>query len=174
MTRFGSRAVAAVVLLTLTALAGAGDNRLVHEGIVEAPRAAVWKAFTTKEGLEKWMVAHAEIDLKIGGKMRTHYNRKGQLGDPGTIENTILSYEPGRMLSIKATKAPAGFPFTNALQKMWTVIYFEDAPEGKTRVRVVGLGFGDDEESQKLRGHFQLGNGITLKRLQKHFADKGK
>ena len=43
--------------ISLTALV-AEENPLVHEGIVDAPLAAVWTAFTTKEGQESWMVAH--------------------------------------------------------------------------------------------------------------------
>src|SRR5271166_3373506 len=45
----------------------------ITEGVVNAPLDAVWNAFATKKGQEAWNVAHAEIDLKIGGRMRTHY-----------------------------------------------------------------------------------------------------
>jgi uncharacterized protein YndB with AHSA1/START domain len=146
---------------------------LVTEGIIEAPVDAVWAAFTTKEGQESWNVAHAEIELKIGGKMRTHYDPKGRIGDPNTIENSILSFEPKRMLSIQVTNPPEKFPFKDAVKNMWTVIYFDDAGPGRTRLRIVGLGFGTDEDSQKLRGFFDKGNAYTLKKLQEKFAGKG-
>lgn len=148
------------------------QDRLVHEGIVEASVDEVWKAFTTKEGLESWLVPHAEIELKVGGKMLTHYDPKGKLGDPNTIENTILSYDPRRMLSIKATKPPADFPFKKSLENMWSVLYFEEVGPKRTKVTVIGLGYGDDEESKKMREHFNAGNDFTLKRLQKRFALK--
>ena len=57
------------------------------------------------------MVAHAEIDLRLGGTMKTRYDPKGTIDDAKAIENTILSYEPMRMLSIKVAKAPDTFPF---------------------------------------------------------------
>ena len=66
------------------------SSELVTEGMIQAPVDAVWAAFTTKEGQESWNVAHAEIDLRIGGVMRTHYDAAGRIGDPNTIENTIL------------------------------------------------------------------------------------
>ena len=91
------------------------DDRLVHEVIVNAPLDQVWAAYTTKAGLESWMVAHAEIELKIGGTMKTQYDPKGTVEDAQAIENTILSYEPMHMLSFKVTKAPQGFPFPNAI-----------------------------------------------------------
>jgi uncharacterized protein YndB with AHSA1/START domain len=144
----------------------------VTEGVVNAPAAAVWSALTTKAGLEAWNVAHAEIDLKIGGKMRTHYDPKGKIGDPKTIENTILRFEPRRMFSIKATGLPQGFPYPTAIAKVWTVIYLDEATPGRTSVRLVGLGYDASAESQKLRAFFERGNRFTLQKLQKHFEGK--
>ena len=146
------------------------DNRLVHEGVVMAPVKDVWAAFTTKKGQESWMVAHSEIELKIGGRMRTHYDPKGKIGDPKTIENIILCYEPERMLSLKVTIPPEGFPFPNPVKGMWTIIYFEATSPQTTRVRIVGLGFCEDEESKNMRAFFDRGNAFTLKKLQERFA----
>jgi len=125
------------------------DTRLVHEAVV-----------------------NARIELKIGGKMKTQYDPKGTIDDSKAIENTILSYEPMRMLSFKVTKAPEGFPFPNAIKNMWTVVYF--APEGDkaTRVREVSMGFGADDESKKMREFFNRGNAVTMQHLQKRFAAK--
>ena len=140
------------VMPLIQAIASTSEVR--HEAIVDAPLAEVWAAFTTKEGVESWMVAHGEVDLRVGGKMRTHYDPKGTLGDPNTIENTILSFEPMRMLSIKATKPPENFPFKKAIESMWSVVYFDELGPERTRVTCVGMGYGDDEESRKLREHF--------------------
>jgi len=148
------------------------DDRLVHEGVVAAPVGDVWAAFTTGKGQESWMVAHSEVELKVGGRMRTHYDPKGVTGDPKTIENEIICYDPGRMLSIKVSKPPEGFPFPNAVRSMWTVIYFEVVSPRTTRVRIVGLGFGDDEESKRMRAFFDRGNAFTLKKLQERFTPK--
>ena len=148
------------------------DDRLVHEGVVAAPVKDVWAAFTTKKGQESWMVAHSEVELKVGGRMRTHYDPKGVIGDPKTIENEIISYDPERMLSIRVTKSPEGFPFPNAVRNMWTVVYFEATGPLTTRVRMVSLGFGDDEESKKMRAFFDRGNAYTLRKLQERFSPK--
>ena len=118
------------------------------------------------------MVAHAEIDLRIGGAMKTCYDQKGTVDGAKAIINTILSYEPMRMLSFKVTKAPQAFPFPHAITNMWTVVYFEAQSDKATRVRGVSLGFGDDDESRKMREFFNRGNAITLDRLQKRFAPK--
>ena len=74
------------------------------------------------------------------------------------------------MISIKVAKAPDRFPFPNAIQRMWSVIYFEAAGPSRTQVREVSLGFGPDEESQRMRAFFNQGNATTLSQLQRHFA----
>ena len=37
---------------------------------------------------------------------------------------------------------------------------------------MVGLGYGSDEESKKMRGFFAQGNAYTLKKMQEHFNKK--
>jgi uncharacterized protein YndB with AHSA1/START domain len=152
--------------------AGQDANQVVTEGLVEAPVDAVWAAMTTKEGQESWNVSHAEIDLKVGGKMLTHYDANGRIGDPNTIENIILSFEPKRMFSIQVGKPPEKFPYKNAIKGVWHVMNFEADGPSRTRVRIVGLGYGTDDESTKLRKFFDYGNTYTLKKLQEKFAGK--
>ena len=70
------------VITTLWGRAAAQDvGPIVHEGTVEASLDQVWTAFTTSEGLRSWLAPHAEIDLRVGGLMRTNYSAQGQLGD---------------------------------------------------------------------------------------------
>jgi uncharacterized protein YndB with AHSA1/START domain len=160
------------LVLPATLAQAQGDQPLVHEAIVNAPPDQVWSAFTSKAGLESWMVAHAEVDLKLGGHLKTQYDPNGTTDDASAIANEFLSYEPQRMLSYRVVKAPATFPFPDAIKKMWTVVYFEPQGDKATRVRVVCLGFTDDEQSQKMRAFFNRGNAITLEHLQKRFAPK--
>jgi len=142
---------------------------IVAEGDINAPIDAVWSAWATTAGLQAWLAPHVEIEMRVGGLMRTNYRAAGALGDGNTIENRVLAFEPGRMLSIQVAKAPANFPFPNAIYKMWTVMYFEPAPSNRTHVRVVGLGFSADEESQKMRAFFERGNAETIDSLRQHF-----
>ena len=162
--------LAITLALSPAASRAQNDDPLVHEGIVNAPLAKVWAAYTTKAGLESWMAAHAEIDLTIGGVMKTQFDPKGTTDDAKAIANTILSYEPGRMLSFRVTKFPQGFPFPTAIRNMWTIVYFEAQGENATRIREVCLGFGQDNASQMMREFFDRSNAGTLKLLQKQFA----
>src|SRR5262249_49607997 len=145
------------------------DQPLVHSAIVNGPVAEVWKAYTTKAGMTSWMVAEGEIDLKVGGKMRTSYTKGSDLTGSDVIENTIISFDPLRMISIKITKAPERFPFKRAMQRVWTVLYFEPVDENRTRVTCRMLGFDGEEESVRMRLFFNQGNQQTMDALVKYF-----
>ncbi len=163
----------ACLIVSIAAMAFAvpakATESIVAEGVVNAPVLAVWNAWATTAGLKSWLAPHADIDLRVDGLMRSNYDPKGSLGDAGTIENRVLAYEPERMLSIKVSKAPEKFPFKSKVGDMWTVLYFQPTPDGKTTLRIVGMGFGTDEESQKMKEFFKQGNAFTLAQLQKRF-----
>jgi len=144
----------------------------VTEGTIAAPVEQVWAAFATKEGQESWNVSHAEIEMKVGGKMKTHYDPKGRIGDPNTIENTILCFEPNRMLAIQVANPPINFPYKNAIKNMWTVLHLKMPAPRSRACASSALAMVDDEESRKLRAFFDNGNSYTLKKLQEKFVKK--
>ena len=51
----------------------AADKVLVLEVTVPAPLNAVWRAFTTSEGLSTWLTPGAVVDLKEGGEWTAHF-----------------------------------------------------------------------------------------------------
>jgi len=145
------------------------SDALVTEGVVDAPVAEVWKVWTTKDGIESWMVAKTDINLAIGGLWRTSYSKDSNLDDDTSIHHAILAYDPGRLFSFRTVKPPKGFPFPSALAKTWVAVYFEPASEAKTRVTIRMLGYTQDDESQKMRAFFERGNRITMESLVKRF-----
>lgn len=142
----------------------------VTEAVVNAPIGEVWEVFSTAEGFKKLGVAKCDFDLRIGGEIRAHYNPAGELGDDGTIVNEILSYEPGRMLSIHIKQPPKTFPFSEQTWKnTWSVITLTDLGESRTHVRLVGYGYTDAPESQAMKTFFENGNRWVMTVLQKSF-----
>jgi len=114
-----------VILLGSALLQAASEDPVVTTGIVNAPVDEVWKALTTREGIESWMVAKTEFELRVGATWKTSYSRDSTLDDDTAIHHTILAYDPGRMFSFRTVKYPKGFAFPNAIAKTWTVIYLE-------------------------------------------------
>ncbi len=143
---------------------------LVQEIEIDAPIGLVWDAFSTSKSMAEWMAPLAQIDMKVGGKMLANYHADGKLGDPNTIENTVLCFDPRRMISLKATKPPASFPFMDAIAKTWSVLYFEALSPKRSRIRIVGMGYDSSEQSQQMKQFFQVGNEWTLKALNNYFS----
>ena len=144
----------------------------VNEGIVNAPIAAVWRVWSTSEGYRAVGVALADVDLRIGGLIRSRYSAAGVLGDDETIVQRILAYEPGRMIAVRIEKPPKSFPFREAWKTTWTVVTLTDLGNGRTAIRAASMGYGTDEESAAMRRFFETGNAYTLKELQRYF-DQG-
>ena len=145
------------------------DARLQFQTLVAAPVADVWAAFTTKEGIEQWMVPLAEIDLRVGGLWRTNYNRDGSIGDPGTIAHRIMTYEPNRLLAFQTIGAPAGFPHAEAIKGTWAVVTMTAESPEKTKVRLASVGLGRGPAADAMVEFFQEGNRVTLDGLTKRF-----
>jgi len=146
----------------------------VTEGFVNAPVAEVWRLFTTSEGYKSSGVDQAEVDLRVGGLIRTHYDPKGSLGDPQTMVNEILAYEPQRMLALRIKQPPASFPYRDAVAGTWTIIYFTPSGQDMTHVRIVGLGYRDDAQSQAMRQFFEKDNRATLDHIAQRYWPKCK
>ncbi|MDY6948721.1 MAG: SRPBCC domain-containing protein [Pseudomonadota bacterium] len=165
------RAFLSIAWLCVVHSAQAAEPQLT-EGFINTAPAEVWKIFTTAEGYKQTGAAQAEVDLRIGGTIRAHYDPKGQLGDANTIVNEILAYEPERMLALRVKQAPADFAHADALAGTWTVIYLTPAGDNMTQVRIVGLGYTDSAQSQALRRFFSEGNRWTLDHIAKGYWPK--
>jgi uncharacterized protein YndB with AHSA1/START domain len=162
-----------VVLLAACAKAQADEVSFANEGMVDAPIEEVWRIFATSEGYKVLGPALAEVDLRIGGTIRSRYRADGTLGDAETIENTILAYEPPTMMATRIAKTPASFPFKNAWKTTWTVVTLVPVESGQTRVRVGSLGYGTDEESVAMQRFFEAGNQSVIDNVRRHFAGAG-
>jgi uncharacterized protein YndB with AHSA1/START domain len=159
-----------LLVLALSSAANADELSFVNEGIVAAPVEEVWKIFATSDGYKVLGPALAEVDLRIGGAIRSRYGADGTLGDAETIENTILAYEPPTMIATRIAKTPATFPFKEAWKPTWTVVTLVPVDGGRTLLRAASLGFGTDEESIAMRRFFEAGNQSVIANVQRHFA----
>ncbi len=178
-THFSSGEDASLVVRTIGLLvlfsglpAALAAEPQVTEAFINAAPAEVWRLFTTAEGYKATGVAQADVDLRIGGEIRSHYEPKGKLGDAETIVNEILAYEPERMLAIRVKQAPASLPNRAGLDGTWTVLYFNPAGENMTQVRIIGLGYRDTAESQAMRKFFAEGNRWTLDHIARQYWPK--
>jgi len=156
----------AVALLALTptvlpAIAQKPERALVIELTIPAPRAEVWKAFTTSEGLSTWLAPNATVDLRPGGDWIVHF--------PGsTAGGTILSFVPGQEIVISAL-APDKFPTVRAARTR-AAFHFESRGNS-TIVRLTQTGWQDGPEWDRAYEYLAAGNAQLLATLHRRFVD---
>jgi uncharacterized protein YndB with AHSA1/START domain len=162
--------LAVLISMPCFSQAAADAPSFVNEAVIDAPVSAVWNVWTSGEGYKAVGVAMADVDLRIGGLIRSRYSPTGSLGDDETIENRILAFEPQHMIAIRIDRPPKSFPFEEAWKRTWTVVTLTDLGNNRTHIRVASMGYGTDDESLAMKKFFEAGNASTLKTLQKSLS----
>ena len=144
----------------------AGELMLVETVNIRAPASRVWDAYTTSSGYASWAAPLAEVDLRVGGSIRSHYDPNGRIGDPQTITLRIVNYVPQRMLTLQADIS-SNWPeiLTEQAAQLYNVILFEPVSEDRTRLVSYGLGYRDSEEMRELMNFFITANAQLYERL---------
>jgi len=163
------RALFLVLVCACSTALAADEVSFVNEGVIPAPVEEVWKVFATSEGYKALGPALADVDLRVGGLIRSRYRADGVLGDAETIENVIVDYRAPVMMAIRIAKTPASFPFKEAWKSTWTVLTLTPTENG-TQLPAESYGYGTDEESLAMRRFFEAGNQQTIETLRRHFG----
>jgi len=144
---------------------GASARTLYRSADIDATPRELFTSFTTGEGLIRvWLAGQADFDLSIGGRMRVRYTKDGSLDDPATIVNTVLAYEPDRMIAIKPSAPDNAPPFLKKIcQTGWNIVRFEPLSDGtRTRLSVTGLGYGEGPDYDQAYTFFGTHNQEVL------------
>jgi len=140
------------------------------EIVVTAPVTKVWDAFTTDKGFTSWAVPVAHITLGNDGMMESSYLPAAKIGDPDNIRNQIVAYVPERLLVIHNVHVPKGAPFKpEFIDKIRTVMEFQDLGDGRTRITESGVGYGEGADFDAMYKHFSDGNAEEFGQLAKSF-----
>ncbi|GAB5533134.1 MAG: hypothetical protein Roseis3KO_49110 [Roseivirga sp.] len=142
---------------------------VIQEFTVKAPLNEVWNAYTTKAGYEKWAVPLAEIELKVGGTIKSNYNPAGAIGDSTTIITHIINYVPRQLITLQA-EITDNFPefMKKEADDFYNVIYFREMEEGHTEVKSFGIGYKNTPKYLELMNYFIPANEMTLMKLIKY------
>lgn len=143
-----------------------GTLTLVQELVIAAPMDRVWHAISTVEGWKSWAVPAGWRDADDPDVIETSYDPQARPGAPQNIRQRFLARIPGRMLAFKTIKAPAGFAELDAFLHMHSVFELADARDGRTHVRLTGVGYPRTASGTKLLGFFEQANATTLDKLR--------
>jgi len=150
----------------------AGELILAQHLIVEAPIARVWEAYTTSQGWMSWAAPLADVDLRIGGEIRTHYEAGAQIGDSGTNILRIVNYVPEKVLTLQA-ELSSRWPevMKSDADNLMNVIVFEEVGSDRTRIRSFGVGYRVLPEYDELMEFFIPANEVLLRKLKAHLEE---
>ncbi|MDF0716437.1 SRPBCC domain-containing protein [Muricauda sp. 334s03] len=168
-------------IFVLTSVYGQKDNKrvistidstqspelvLVQEITLKASLDKVWSAYTTKEGWESWAVPLAEVNFKVGGTIKTNYNKEGVIGDSTTITTHIVNYVPKKLITLQA-EITNNFPefMKKEAEDFYNVIYFNELKDGFTKVESYGIGYKNTPKYLELINYFIPANEQTLMSL---------
>ena len=138
------------------------EKALIFEVTIPTPRAAVWQAFTTSDGLSTWLTPGAVVDLRKGGEWTAHF--------PGgaTGGGTILGFEPQEEI-VMAAMAPEQFPTVRA-QRLTAKFQFIAMGES-TLVKLVQTGWKTGAEWDRAYDYLAVGNAQMLETLRRRFVN---
>jgi uncharacterized protein YndB with AHSA1/START domain len=146
-----------------------GTYTLVHEVTVAAAPGDVWRAISTAEGWRGWAAPVARMVAGEADLIETSYDPAAAPGGPATIRQLFLVRIPDRKLVFRTVKGPDGFKHIDSFSKVTSTFELRPAGAGRTRVRLSGAGYPDDEAGRQLVGFFRTGNRLSLEMLRTRF-----
>lgn len=104
-----------------------------------------------------WASPKAEIDLRVGGMIRTAY--QGEIGGDNTNTLHIVNYVPERLLTLRA-ELNSNWPaiMQEDAEKLSNVILFDEIADGVTRIQSYGIGYTNAPEYDQLMNFFIQAN----------------
>ena len=110
------------------------DTTLRIERLLDAPPAAVFRAWTDLDAMEAWYrdgedftVRVTELDVRVGGRYRVEFGPRGD--EPFVEHGVYLEIEPGRRLVMSETLEGVEAPWSDT-----TVTVELHEHDGKTRL----------------------------------------
>ena len=143
---------------------------LKKEIVVAAPLAAVWRAWTTTEGVTSFAPPKADIELRVGGSYEWYFQPDAPEGSRGSEGCKVLSYLPMKMLSFSWNAPPSIPELRDAGVKTHVVVALSELGGGRVNVTLSQLGFGEGEPWDRYYSYFDKAWPWVLAELQKRFG----
>ncbi len=146
-----------------------GELMLTQEITINTSVDIIWKAYTDPEEWKKWVTPVVEMDFKINGTIKSHYDASAKIGDKGTIIIHILNYIPFKQITMQAEIAENFPAFMKEEEKnLYSIVAFEKLEGNKTKVNLYGIGYKNEQKWHDLLKFFIQGNETTLNKLKKY------
>lgn len=143
-----------------------GGRVLRKEIVVRAPIEAVWRAWTTNDGL-KFVSRKSNVELRVGGPYEWFLDgepdERGRRGGQGA---RILAFAPHEMLSFDWTFPPSIPSLRAGDARTRVTVRFEEIGNGRVRVDFTQAGWQEGEDWDAGYAYFDEAWSFVLDRLQ--------
>ncbi|MEO1585434.1 MAG: SRPBCC domain-containing protein [Planctomycetota bacterium] len=144
--------------------AGPDVRTIEADRIINAPPEVVFEQLTTEQGVKAWLGVDSHVQLAIGGAYELYFEPDRGRGFRGTEGSQVLSYAPGRMLSV-SWNVPTSLAKVRGL-RTWVTFIVEPVRTG-SRVSVTHAGFGDTPGWTRASEHYRTGWPTVLATLKR-------
>lgn len=141
--------------------------------VIPAPVKAVWRCWTTSEGMASFLAKRSRIELRPGGAYELVLKPDNEPGKQGSEGCRVLCFVPYELLAFSWNAPPSIPRLRNAGKRTQVVLRFEPVGREATRVTLTQLGFGEGEDWEKYRAYFREAWPFVLHRLQARFKAPG-
>ena len=166
------RAIAVLLAFILVAACGsaaAAPERMIEkQGVVKAPIADVWKAWTTREGIRSFFAPDANVEPRSNGPFEIIMNPYAEPGMKGADDMRVMAVQEPTMLSF-TWNAPPHQPEIRA-QRTMVIVRLKAVDAASTEVTIHHLGWGEGEKWDATYNYFDRAWGNVLANLQKRFV----
>jgi uncharacterized protein YndB with AHSA1/START domain len=163
------KAFAALLAAALPLAAVAQERAIVKISVVAAPLEAVWKAWTTTEGVKTFFAPDARVEARPGGPFEIYFNPYAKPGLKGADDMVVLAVQDNRMLSF-TWNSPPHLPEVRR-QRTAVTLRFSALGENRTELRLTQTGWGDGGQWDQSFAYFDTAWERVLANLQKRFAE---
>jgi uncharacterized protein YndB with AHSA1/START domain len=145
-----------------------GDRVLRVETSLPMPPAAVWRYFADEEKLKCWVAPAIQLDLKVGGALRTNYDAKAGVDGVGAITLPILAMVPNEQITYKVRLTDNFGPQLQGEDaNLQEAVQLQPLANGGTLVVSSMSGWGKGGQWDRVYDFFTKGNEFTYKELVK-------
>jgi hypothetical protein len=148
-----------------------GEKVLRLELVIPVEKTEAWKFFSTEEGWKKWATPVVSMDFRVGGEIRSQYDKTKSTNDRGAIRLPIINYIEKEMIALRVILTEA---FTSKVrqedQNLQEIIQFVDLGKGQTKIISSMIGWGTGPDWDNTYDFFAKGNKWSSEQLAKVFT----
>ena len=162
------RKVLILLVLVSSPLLADSARRIEREVIVSAPRAEVWNAWASVDGVKTFFAPDAKIELAPGGAYEILFDMSQPPGLRGGEGNRVIAFEQPRML-LFSWNAPPKFGALRD-ERTYVLLQFDDASGGGTRVRLTHFGWRNSAEWKPVFEYFETAWTYVMNSFSKRYT----